>query len=131
MIKLGFIQTCAIRKQVLKKGATAFILLLCMAFAVRGQSRQFIRYAEEEGLTNTLVKSVTTDKNGFVWIATDDGIFRFDGHNFIHIHDELPSQYVKSVICISTGDIIASTDLGVVRVESSPQTWKVSIIKMG
>ena len=131
MIKLGFIQTCVIRKQVLKKGATAFILLLCMAFAVRGQSRQFIRYAEEEGLTNTLVKSVTTDKNGFVWIATDDGIFRFDGHNFIHIHDELPSQYVKSVICISTGDIIASTDLGVVRVESSPQTWKVSIIKMG
>ncbi|MFZ4549104.1 MAG: two-component regulator propeller domain-containing protein, partial [Bacteroidales bacterium] len=104
---------------------------MSLVISAHAQSWQFIRYAEEEGLSNTLVKSVTADKNGFIWIATDDGIFRFDGHNFLHIHDELPSKYVKSVICSQNGDIVASTDLGVVRIETSPQKYKVSIVKMG
>jgi len=104
---------------------------LGFVLSVQGQSWQFIRYAEEEGLSNTLVKSVTADKNGFIWIATDDGIFRFDGHNFLHIKDELPSKYVKSVVCALNGDIVASTDLGVVRIQSSPQKYSVSLVKMG
>jgi len=107
------------------------ILFFVYCSSLKGQSHQFIRYAEDEGLINTLVKSVTTDLNGFIWIATDDGLFRYDGRNFNQILAELPSKYVKSVCCAPDGDIIASTDLGVVRIESTPQTWSVSIVKMG
>ena len=131
MKKLDTIQTWSIKAELFKKSSTIIILLLAFALSVRGQSWQFIRYAEEEGLSNTLVKSVTADKNGFIWIATDDGIFRFDGHNFLHIKDGLPSKYVKSVVCGTNGDILAPTDLGMVRIETSPQKYKVSVVKMG
>jgi signal transduction histidine kinase/CheY-like chemotaxis protein/ligand-binding sensor domain-containing protein len=96
-----------------------------------GQPYQFIRYAEDEGLSNTLVKSITSDKSGLVWVATDDGLYRFGGLNFVQEHDELPSKYVKSVYCRSNGDLFASTDLGVVRITNTPQSWKVSLIKKG
>jgi len=98
---------------------------------LNGQPYQFIRYAEDEGLSNTLVKSVTTDKNGLIWVATDKGLFRFDGHNFTQVVDDLPSSYFKSICCRNNGDLIASTDLGVIRIQGDPQSWNVSIIKKG
>lgn len=109
--------------------ALFFFYLGCQLLV--GQSYQFIRYAEDEGLSSTLVKSVTTDKNGFVWVATDDGLFRFDGHNFIPIHDELPSHYVKSVYCQSNGKLLATTDLGLISISSYPQSVDFKTLKMG
>ena len=38
----------------------------------------------EEGLSNNFVVSITQDKKGFVWIATESGLNRFDGKNFKH-----------------------------------------------
>ena len=107
------------------------ILLSAIALPLQSQSLHFFRYAEDEGLQNTLVKSVTSDKNGFVWVGTDDGLFRFDGHNFAKIHDELPSHYVKSVFCRKNGDIIASTDLGIIQIKNTPLAWDISVIKKG
>lgn len=79
----------------------------------RSQSLQVIRYSENEGLTNTLVKSVTTDRNGLIWVGTDGGLFLFDGREFSHFTGELPSPYVKSVFSRTNGDVVVTTDLGV------------------
>ncbi|MEI6059074.1 MAG: ATP-binding protein [Bacteroidota bacterium] len=130
MLKLTICNKQAIQKKIL----IALLILFVFFYSgsvLFGQSWQFIRYAEDEGLSNTLVKAVTTDRNGFIWVATDDGLFRFDGHSFLQVHDELPSQYVKSVFCRNNGDLIASTDLGLIRINSNPQSWDVSVLKKG
>lgn len=36
----------------------------------------------ERGLSNNHVVSIAEDKQGFLWIATDEGLNRFDGHTF-------------------------------------------------
>lgn len=118
------------------KQITTFFTLSVFFFFIHilssiGQTYQFIRYAEDEGLSNTLVKSVTVDKNSFIWVASDDGLFRFDGHTFTQIRDELPSKYVKSVYSCNNGDLVASTDLGLVSIKSTAQSWKISTIKQG
>ncbi len=41
-------------------------------------------YTLEDGLSQVSSNDLLLDKEGFVWIATQDGLNRFDGHNFRH-----------------------------------------------
>ena len=39
-------------------------------------------YSDENGLPQNSVKAIMKDNNGFVWLATEDGLVRFDGQSF-------------------------------------------------
>ncbi|MCF0056097.1 two-component regulator propeller domain-containing protein [Dyadobacter sp. CY356] len=39
-------------------------------------------YTDENGLPQNSVKSIAADKNGFIWLATENGLVRFDGQHF-------------------------------------------------
>ena len=124
-VKLSRIKILAFCKSTFLFSLITLLFVFSSKLTLNGQPYQFIRYAEDEGLSNTLVKSVTTDKNGLIWVATDKGLFRFDGHNFTQIVDDLPSSYFKSICCRYNGELIASTDLGVIRIQGDPQSWNV------
>lgn len=89
-------------------------LLIGLPLLCFSQSLQSIRYSEDNGLTNTLVKSVTTDNNGLIWVATDGGLFLFDGTEFSPWPGEVPSHYIKHVFTRESGDVVISTDMGVI-----------------
>ena len=40
------------------------------------------RLGGDAGLSNNYVMGITQDRNGFVWIATESGLNRFDGKSF-------------------------------------------------
>lgn len=42
-------------------------------------------YGEEEGLPQNTINSILPDKNGFLWIATESGITRFNGNRFLPV----------------------------------------------
>ncbi len=42
----------------------------------------FQHISEKNGLSNNFVNSIARDRNGFMWIATFDGLNRFDGTHF-------------------------------------------------
>jgi len=44
---------------------------------------QFRHLTTEEGLSNNLLTSVVKDRKGFVWIATLDGLNRYDGKKIL------------------------------------------------
>lgn len=57
---------------------------LCSLLAQRG----VVHYTRENGLVSNVAVDVAYDKDGFLWVATDNGIDRFDGQRFIHFrHD--------------------------------------------
>ena len=59
-----------------------FSLFFC-AYAQENQAN--IKYFSlDEGLSQVTINSLLQDKNGYVWIATQDGLNRFDGKNFKH-----------------------------------------------
>lgn len=43
----------------------------------------FYHLTEESGLPNNSVTSVIKDSYGYVWIATQDGLARYDGYRFL------------------------------------------------
>src|ERR1051325_8474936 len=42
----------------------------------------YIHYGQEQGLTTKTMYSILQDHEGFVWMSTDAGVFRFDGKKF-------------------------------------------------
>ena len=44
-------------------------------------------YSDENGLPQNSVKSVVRDSRGNIWLATERGLVRFDGHRFVKFDD--------------------------------------------
>jgi diguanylate cyclase (GGDEF)-like protein len=42
----------------------------------------FQTYGLDDGLTSMGISSLTQDTSGFLWVGTETGLFRFDGHRF-------------------------------------------------
>ncbi len=67
-------------------------LLLCAAVAILGQplahaadtpgAYTFRSYGPEQGLRNQAVTGMAQDREGFIFVATEDGLFRYDGSRF-------------------------------------------------
>ena len=49
---------------------------------VRAAERVFERLGPEDGLSHNTVNTLVQDRDGFLWIGTDDGLNRFDGRVF-------------------------------------------------
>ncbi len=53
-----------------------------LSHAQENNAVRFQRYAVEDGLSQTTVRDLYQDAPGFVWLATQDGLDRFDGYEF-------------------------------------------------
>lgn len=60
-----------------------FLLLFSVAKLVNGQEFSVQNYTDENGLPQNSVKSIATDNAGFIWLATENGLVRYDGYKFI------------------------------------------------
>ncbi len=66
--------------------------LCCLAFLifdrVSAQNFNIQTYTTRDGLSHNDVRGVAIDSSGFMWIATWDGLSRYDGHTFKnYFHD--------------------------------------------
>jgi len=95
--------------------ASAFILVLSIPAAAQYRSMMFERFTIENGLSNNSVNSVLQTKDGFLWIATKDGLNRYDGQLFKHYKhnpadkNSLPENYVNSLLESSDGRLLIGT----------------------
>lgn len=67
----------------LKLGLSAALLILCLAFPLQAQGvYRFKTYGSEQGLTNLATTCITQDDEGYIWVGTEGGLFRYDGKQF-------------------------------------------------
>lgn len=61
-----------------------------------GQSLKFRQYKTDDGLPHDVGYDIHQDKQGFIWIAVDNGLTRFDGLNFQNytVEDGLNGPFV-------------------------------------
>lgn len=65
-----------------------FLLCACGGRWLWGKNIYFEVWNQADGLLGDRVKALIQDKNGFMWIGTDDGVQRFDGYGFTEfVHD--------------------------------------------
>ncbi len=96
----------------------SFLFLIVSLSLAENFSIQHYNY--EDGLPSELVKQVLQDQTGFIWIATDGGLVRFDGQNFKVFVSKVPSRYIKNIINLNSSELLVCTDLGIVRVLHQP-----------
>ncbi len=57
------------------------VLLLALT-SLRAQEFSFRTFGTAEGLSNLAVRQIYEDRAGFLWVSTENGIFRYDGDRF-------------------------------------------------
>jgi len=61
---------------------TAAILFFIIATIFQAHAQMARMYTSESGLSNSQINDIYQDRNGFIWIATENGLSRFDGMDF-------------------------------------------------
>lgn len=53
-----------------------------------------------DGLPTNTVRSITQDKDGFIWMGTDNGLCRYDGYNVLTYHNRQlgADQFVSAMM---------------------------------
>ena len=70
---------------------------------------QFDNIGEEQGLLNLWVLKVLQDPQGYIWVATQLGLYRYDGYDFkVFMHDpqdpgSLADNYIQNLYLDSKG----------------------------
>ena len=83
-----------------------------------GQAGHFI---PSERFSSGLINDVCQDKYGFIWIATENGLNRYDGYRFMTYYPQqsdstaLPSKSVTKLYCDKKGQLWIGTRMGFVR----------------
>ncbi|MDH6304672.1 signal transduction histidine kinase/ligand-binding sensor domain-containing protein/DNA-binding response OmpR family regulator [Parabacteroides sp. PF5-5] len=65
------------------------IVFLCICISLLGHAQSVKLFSVDKELSNSLIYNIYQDKNGIIWIATEDGLNRYDGSKFtIYKHDK-------------------------------------------
>ncbi|MFN0200731.1 MAG: response regulator [Bacteroidia bacterium] len=99
-----------------------YFLLFSFVLPLHAQQFSYRNYTSEVGLESGVARAIVKDTSGFVFIGTDNGIYRYDGLRFENFKEGLPSLLVKGLIRTQKGKIYAATDGGVVEVISQPKS---------
>jgi len=66
------------------------LLSFCPLINLQGQENYFSKtFTTENGLPHNHVYDIVQDQNGFIWIATWDGLSRYDGYEFKNYYHNL------------------------------------------
>jgi signal transduction histidine kinase/ligand-binding sensor domain-containing protein/CheY-like chemotaxis protein len=83
-----------------RKAVLPAILAVCMAATSHAQPRTISRLGIEQGLSSNYVVSITQDKDGFMWFASEEGLNKFDGTRFINYYKHTNSISANELNCI-------------------------------
>jgi len=90
--------------------------LFC-ALTARAEHWKFQMYGTDLGLTNPTILALHQDHEGFLWVSTEGGLFRYDGDRFRHFSgDPIASRGdTRSLYSSSDGQLWAGSALGLFR----------------
>lgn len=103
----------------MKKLYCLFLLMIMLAGSLAVKAQSSWLFSTDYDMPNSLVNDITVDANHMVWVATEDGLCRYDGYRFTtyrtrpnDIHS-LQENYVRRVFCDKAGHLIVGTRKGV------------------
>ena len=96
--------------------------VFCLTVALTGHSQLDLKFQTisiKDGLSSNSINDIVKDVNGFIWVATDDGLNRYDGKEIrVYHHDDFSSGGLPAVPMCGR---LASTGEGLWRSGLSPR----------
>lgn len=96
------------------------ILLLLQAVVLLPlQARVNLLFTTNDQLPNSLINCVAEDADEMIWVATEDGLCRYNGTRFINYRNQpgnpnsIQNNFVRGVCCDSLGHVLICTLAGV------------------
>jgi diguanylate cyclase (GGDEF)-like protein len=85
---------------------------LALSAGLQAQQYVFRAYRQAEGLKNLAVNALTTDRSGFLWVATENGVYRFLGSSFEQYGQEqgIAERDIEDIYADPNGTVWAGTD---------------------
>ncbi len=97
---------------------TSLLLCSCQLFAQLQQKFLFTRFGKVNGLAADMAFSVAQDREGYIWIATDRGLQRYDGKKFLTFRNDK-----------SDPASIPSNAIGRLQLDKKGRLWIISFTK--
>src|SRR5690606_38590927 len=104
---------------VVRYAGCSLIAVLVFLSGTVAQVRDNQFYSIENLLSRELIKSVSKGAEGYIWIATDDGVLRYDGFQTNVFYRELPSVYTKAFLTRRNGQFCVLSDFGLSEITHS------------
>lgn len=105
------------------------LLLLCfIGLPLAAQTGKF--YSTNNELSSSLINQVFQDKRGFIWIATEYGLNRFDGlrfSNYKHLPGDstsIKNNYVRTLFEDSEQNLLVGCIDGLMKYDSETDTFR-------
>lgn len=86
---------------------------------------KFERISIAEGLSQSYVYDIIQDHNGFIWIATQDGLNRYDGENFVYYRQDstnkssIADNFIRKLFIDKQNVLWVGTNKGLSRYNES------------
>jgi len=96
------------------KAIVAFAVCLAFSAGMLAQQYAFRAYRQAEGLKNLAINAMTSDRDGFLWLATENGVYRFRGSGFERYGPEqgIAGIDIRDVFADPGGIVWVGTDQG-------------------
>jgi len=81
------------------------ILTFTLGLKVNGQNHYFRHYSNTEGFPQAFVYDLEQDDQGYLWIGTPEGLYKFNGFEFqaFTVQDSLANDFVSRIYSDSKG----------------------------
>jgi diguanylate cyclase (GGDEF)-like protein len=101
--------------------ARVFALLVLTSGVLCAQEYDFRTFGTTEGLNNLAVRQIYQDRVGFIWVSTEDGIFRYDGERFQAFGPEqgIPSTSGAAFGDAPDGSLLVGGDFGLYQLSGN------------
>ncbi len=110
----------------------AFILTFVCAFSIHIYSQQYgyVQYNSTSGAPFDKVSTVVQDNEGFIWIGSENGLYRFDGIHYDNYSLLTRSQFIHQ---LQTHDdnLFFVNDLGIYEIEDINSKPRVNVLLEG
>ena len=98
----------------------SILILFCITTTLSSQkieSNQINKLSTEQGLSSNLIYNILQDRKGFIWVATEEGLNKFDGKNFTYFsvnsgRYSLSHNRTQTLLLAPDGNIWAGTSDG-------------------
>lgn len=90
-------------------------------------------FSVKDGLSNSNVRSITQDKYGFIWIATFDGLNKYDGYEFTQYRSNeqdsnaIPVNDIRALLNDTKNNLWVGTSKGLCRYSNEKDNFEVFI----
>ena len=101
--------------------ASVFVLLVLTSGVLFAQEYNFRNFGVTEGLNNLAVRQIYQDRVGFIWVSTENGIFRYDGERFEAFGPEqgIPSTSGAAFGDAPDGSLLVGGDFGLYQLSGN------------